>query len=299
MSDADIMEVRVDEDKVQTEARACGLCASTRSRLWLRADNLRRGTKRYFDVVECLDCSLRFTSPSPTRESMRLYYPEHYESWRGSLSLPLRVYYRLFRAIRRPPGRLLDIGCGHGGYLYLMRELGWSCCGQDISPVPEAVTRDFPFFNGEVQDAPFPAGSFDVITSWFSIEHLREPLLSLKKCHEMLKPGGLIAIDTSNSDSLEARLFGRYWHHLLVPEHYWQFTEASLRRMVEAAGFRVLHVRHDALSFGFINSLQHMLKDRRIPIRISNPLTKLLTVPFDLAAAALRRSALITVYAVK
>lgn len=295
-----IGEVRVDEDKVQTEARACGLCGSTRSRLWLRTDNLRRGTKRFFDVVECADCSFRFTSPSPTLESMRLYYPEHYESWQGGrLGLPLRVYYRLFRAIRRPPGKLLDIGCGDGRYLYLMRELGWTGHGQDISPVPDAVTKDFPFFRGEVQDAPFPAESFDVITSWFSIEHLRDPLRSLKKCHELLKPGGLIAIDTSNSDSLEASLFGRYWHHLLVPEHYWQFTEASLRRMAEAAGFRVLYVRHDALSFGFINSLQLMLKDRGIPLRISNPLTKLLSVPLDLAAAAMRRSALITLYAVK
>jgi SAM-dependent methyltransferase len=288
-----------DESRVRTEPVPCWLCGSRRDRPFLSADNPRRGTTTRFAVVECLDCGFKFTNPAPTAESMRLYYPDDYEALVPErLGLSEKIYYRLFRGLgARAPGTLLDVGCGNGKYLYFMRERGWNCSGQDLGRVPAFVEKDFPIFRSELSAAPIPAASFDAITLWWSIEHMRDPLAQLKACRRLLKDGGRLAIATSNVDSVEARLFGRYWHHLDVPEHYSQFTPATLAAMVEKAGFRVRSLRHDALTFGFSRSLGHFLNARGLPGTAVSAAADFLFMPLDAAAALCRRGGLITLRA--
>jgi len=121
----------------------------------------------------------------------------------------------------------------------------------------------------------------------------------MKECYRILKKGGMIIIGTSNSDSFESKWFKRYWHHLVVPEHYSQFTEKTLGKMAEKAGFKVIKVRHDLISFGFINSIQHYLKEKNKKIKINNLAVQLLFVPIDIIASLCKKSALITLYGKK
>jgi SAM-dependent methyltransferase len=292
----------LDESRVVTEEVSCPLCDASDSRLFLRTDNLRRGTRRLFEVVECTGCGFRYTRAPPTPASMRRYYPETYPSLApGSASLAERAYYTLFRrlpAVKR--GRLLDVGCGSGKYLRHMKRRGWEVFGQDLSPVPPAARHEHAIFEGELHDAGYPTGFFDAITLWWSIEHIRRPLRALLECHRVLRKGGTLVVATTNSSSFEAALFKRYWHHLLVPEHYSQFTDQTLSTMLARAGFAVRGVRHDLLSLGLGASLLLLLKSRRVDLP-RGPLSRiglgLLFLPLDLLAAARGRSALITAYA--
>jgi SAM-dependent methyltransferase len=290
----------MDESKIETEKVSCRLCGSDKERLLFKTDNARRGTKKLFNVVECLDCGFRFTNPPPTEYSMKEYYPESYEALvPEKISLLEEVYYRTFRRIPGAKGRILDIGCGNGKFLYLLKKMGWEAYGQDLSNVPDFVKKDFKIFEGELFDSKIEDGFFDAVTLWGSIEHMRSPLKVLEECHRILKKGGSIVVWTTNNDSLEARIFRRYWHHLLVPEHYSQFTDKTLVAMVKKAGFGVERIRYDSISFGFINSIQLYLNNKNINIRVSNWLTKLLFIPVDVISSLLKRSAMITLYGKK
>ena len=139
-------------------------------------------------------------------------------------------------------GRLLDVGCGNGFYLSLMRTLGWDVAGVEVDSQAIAVCRaqGLSVFPGTLEEARFPDDSFDVITMNHVIEHVSNPLALLQECYRILSPGGYVAIVTPNVKSLAYRLFRESWFHLDPPRHLCLFHSTTLRKCVQAAGFRVI-----------------------------------------------------------
>ena len=109
-----------DESKIQVKNFNCNLCKSNNYTLFLRADNIRRGTKRFFNIVECNDCSFKYTNPAPV-EDIKYYYQNYEES-----TLPKsleNLYYKLFRRIPFIKGaKILDVGCGEGRFLEFLNK---------------------------------------------------------------------------------------------------------------------------------------------------------------------------------
>lgn len=165
----------------------------------------------------------------------------------GAVLLPLLVrrdrellgHLRYLRA--RPDGRVLDVGCGDGAYLKLLRSLGWSTA-IGVDPDPTAVQRaraaGLDVRLGTLDDVELPAKSFDAITLNHSIEHVHDPVGLLRQCRRLLAPGGELIVYTPNLDSEGHRRYGRNWFHLDPPRHLVIFTPAALRATLEAAGFR-------------------------------------------------------------
>src|SRR5882724_6201570 len=132
---------------------ACLICGSGESTpLFHGSDRLYHTTTRQFDVARCSECGLLRLDPQPSPEELRRYYPEHYwfapdgstagrleEAWRR---LVLRDHVRFAaRALRESPARgpLLDVGCGGGLFLGMMRERGFRVVGLDFSPEAAAL----------------------------------------------------------------------------------------------------------------------------------------------------------------
>ena len=139
----------------------------------------------------------------------------------------------------RPGGRLLEIGCGGGSYLTVMRMLGWSVFGIDPDPVAAkvaAAAADCPVHVGTVEDAPFDPASFDAVVSNHTIEHVYDPKSFVQSAGRLLAAGGLMAVQTPNFDSLGHKLFGDDLFSLDPPRHLCLFTPASLRRLFEDCG---------------------------------------------------------------
>jgi len=139
-------------------------------------------------------------------------------------------------------GRLLDVGCGNGSYLSVMRTLGWDVTGVDVDERAVAVcrARGLPVFQGTLEEAGFPDGSFDVITMNHVIEHVPDPLALLRECYRILSPRGCLGIVTPNVRSLGHRLFRGNWRGLEPPRHLCLFSPVTLRNSVQLAGFRVI-----------------------------------------------------------
>jgi 2-polyprenyl-3-methyl-5-hydroxy-6-metoxy-1,4-benzoquinol methylase len=136
--------------------------------------------------------------------------------------------------------RLLDVGCGNGRFLSLARRLGWESHGIEPDAAAAQVVREqgMSLLGSRLEDLPGElAGTFDVITLDQVIEHVYDPVDALRRCHDLLRPGGYIWLETPNTDSVGYEIYGAHWRGLESPRHLVLFNFASLSWSLERAGF--------------------------------------------------------------
>jgi len=166
----------------------------------------------------------------------------------GSVVMPL--FPERAAAIRRedrglgragaPGQRLLDVGCGNGQFLLWARELGWECHGVELDAAATRVAREqgISVLGSSLEELqPGTAGSFDAITLSHVIEHVHDPIDMLRRCRELLRPGGYLWLETPNTESLGYSRYGASWRGLETPRHLVLFNFASLCCSLERAGF--------------------------------------------------------------
>ena len=168
----------------------------------------------------------------------------------GAIVVPIyarrrRRIEREFRALKIPhPGAsLLDVGCGNGEFMLSAENLGWKCTGIDFDEkaVIAACEAGLNVLTGRLEECGLPKQSFDAITLAHVVEHLHDPVGTLRLCHELLKPGGVVSIMTPNLDALSHAAFGQYWRGLETPRHLAIFTFDSLRLACEKAGLKPIY----------------------------------------------------------
>ena len=146
-----------------------------------------------------------------------------------------------FRYLPKPRSgqRLLDVGCGNGDFLANARDAGWDVVGVDPDPkaVAAAKQRGLDASVGSVELYAGEPGRFDAISLSHVLEHLHEPLPFIRAVHRLLKPGGVLFIDTPNIEGRGARRWGRNWRGLETPRHLVLFSRQGLVGMLQAGGF--------------------------------------------------------------
>jgi 2-polyprenyl-3-methyl-5-hydroxy-6-metoxy-1,4-benzoquinol methylase len=145
-------------------------------------------------------------------------------------------------------GPLLDVGCGVGVMVRLLRDLGWDAEGIDLDPAAVAVARagGLRARVGTLADAGLAERDFAAVTSSHVIEHVPDPELFLRQCLRVTRAGGRLALTTPNAASLGHRVFGPRWRGLEPPRHLQIFTAASLARLARKAGYEDVHVKSSA-----------------------------------------------------
>jgi len=142
-------------------------------------------------------------------------------------------------------GSILDLGCSSGGFLASLEGPAWKRAGIEMS---EAVAQKAKarcgaeVFVGDILDAPYSEGQFDVITCFHVFEHLYQPKEVLACVSRWLKPGGIFYTMMPNIDSAGARIFGSYWYALELPRHLFHFSPASLRKLAASAGLEEVSI---------------------------------------------------------
>lgn len=159
-------------------------------------------------------------------------------SWLGPLSDGLSGRVMWLPASKR--GRVLDIGCGNGNFLEHARRVGWQTVGLEVDPISSEIARrrGFEVISRLLEDATFPAESFDVVTMSHVIEHLPDPRRTLEECRRILKPGGWLVMATPNTGSLGHARFGRDWLGLDAPRHLIIFNPRAMTSLVERCGMK-------------------------------------------------------------
>lgn len=200
---------------------------------------------------------------------------------------------------------VLDVGCGVGKFLSNLRsEKGVQVYGVEISEV--AVERGKKLYgldiiHGELVDAPFSPKSFDLITAWFSLEHMPDPEKEIAIMKKMLKDNGNIIIGLPNSKSLNAWLFKDRWYHLDCPRHLHLWNTTSLNKLLGKYGLEITSIVFDKTPWGLLGSLQYLLyqnnylEDKRNKI-LRNRILYILALPLTILMGLLRLCDIMIVY---
>jgi 2-polyprenyl-3-methyl-5-hydroxy-6-metoxy-1,4-benzoquinol methylase len=148
------------------------------------------------------------------------------------------------------PPSALDVGCGVGLLLDEARRLGWRTQGVELSDwgVRRARHAGLEVFQGTIEEAGFAPGSFDAVFMIDVLEHLADPVRTLAKVSQVLRPGGVLCLVTPNAASAAARVLGSRWWGML-PGHVVLFPHRRLCELLGIMGFGIRSQRPGALRF--------------------------------------------------
>ena len=167
-----------------------------------------------------------------------MYRQEQAYWWFVSRSELLHHYLREQLALA-PGARILDLGCGTGANLEVLSRYG-DAMGADFSQAALAFCRRRALPRlvlGDGQRMPVRDGSFDLVASMDSLEHIPDDNAALAEMFRMLKPGGKLLITVP--------AFGFLWsEHDEALQHLRRYSAAELTDKLRHAGFRVGKMTH-------------------------------------------------------
>jgi len=244
------------------EHTCCPLCDRQAIDHLVGIRDLHYGIDGKWRYQKCINCKVIFLNPSPSPKFLSDAYDDSYYSYQdfddGSAFHRLARWllgsspYRTKDPYFPNAGRILDIGCGSGQFLYKMKRLGWDTAGIELSNVAAEIGNTKHSLNihpGTVHDATFPAEYFDYIRLNHSFEHLLDPRDTLDRIRYLLKPDGLMFIGVPNTASL-------HWWNLGPPVHPFNYSPHTLKLLLSEHGFEIVRWRTNSNFAGFLGSMQ-------------------------------------------
>ncbi len=245
-------------------ANVCPGCQSAQVKTLCQGEDiLCRATERLFLIVECKECRMVRLYPRPDPEELRRFYPARKPTdednaapgfWKQMLRRFLLGDHARFarRAVAEVPGEapVLDVNCGTGLFLRELNLAQHRLAGLDFSTASAATawTRNaVPAVCGALPSAPFPAGTFALITMFQVLEHLYDPSVYIESAAQLLCPEGRLIVQVPNADSWQFLLLGEHWSGLDIPRHLLLFKEVDLRNLLEFCGFEVVRKKRFSL----------------------------------------------------
>ena len=202
-------------------------------------------------TVLCRSCGLVWTNPRPSAADMNAYYETTYRAdYKGQTVPPLRKIVRGFlgaadrrRLLRQFDARtMLDVGCGAGELVYLMRREGVEASGLEPGIEFAAFARTVlgaPIQTAAVDAADVPAASQDLVTMFHALEHVSDPRSVLNTVRGWLKRGGHLVVEVPNI-AARVQAPSHQYHYA----HLHHFTGSTLAALGEAAGLRLVDTRY-------------------------------------------------------
>lgn len=217
---------------------------------------VQQGSYSYWKCQNCKTCQLW---PQPSKEEIDAFYAKFHKSGedggiyeefesRISLDFPAKVE-MVCQELDKVPNniRLLDVGCGKGFFLREAVKAGFCAKGIDISSAAVEYAKKYLIVDAEIGGIEQIEKSdwheaFDIITMWATIEHVRNPYLTLKSVFQKLTPNGLFFLDTGlGSAPFEDFLAGHsQWFD--APQHLFVFSQEGLFKLFRKAGFTIISV---------------------------------------------------------
>lgn len=204
------------------------------------------GRKEVFEILSCQRCRTIYTS-STAGGSAAHDYDGYYAS--ENLSIPDFINSRLDEIIAgfsgyRVNNSMLEIGFGAGTLLVAAACAGWHVAGVEVSEsaAKHGEALGFKTFRGELSEARYEAGSFDLVVATELLEHVPDPGAMIREIARILRPGGLFWGTTPNSRGLSPRLLGLEWSVISPPEHLHLLSEDGVRNLLVEGGFRKVRI---------------------------------------------------------
>jgi SAM-dependent methyltransferase len=236
---------------------SCLLCGSVEAVPVARSRVQVMDSDESFTFVRCAACGLVYLNPRVPADALPRYYGPDYlphraaSAWGRWAPLVRRSQERMdlsrLRLIRReralgPANAVLDVGCGRPTFLRaLHRATGARAVGVDAA----AAWRQSPgewsgveLVQCDLNESAID-GTFDVITCWHVVEHLYDPVKTLRTLRERARPGATLVVEVPDYGSLTRKLQGAYWGGYHTPRHTAAYTAPRLRALLQRSGWCV------------------------------------------------------------
>lgn len=261
---------------------ACSVCgADDNEPVGVGEDYEYRTSRDIFLAVRCAVCDLIYLNPRPHVSEFETIYPSNYHAFDFSAKdygLIHKVRSRLeakrllsWCADLPRDARVLDVGCGDGFHLKLLKEYGaktWTLEGVDVDrrAAQMAEKSGLKVHLGTVEKLDLPENSYDLAIMIQTVEHTEKPFEILAAVRRVLKPNGKLVIVTDNTDSLDFKFFkGAYWGGYHFPRHWSLFNRKSLAHLARRAGFEIFDLKTQVSPVNWVYSIHNTLVDRRAP----------------------------------
>lgn len=220
--------------------KPCVICNGKKFETWARLD--------YFEAKKCKKCGMISVNPHLTKKGLELYYNGYYEE-RLNEGILFEQRWKVYEIDRKwitkfiDHGKVLDVGCSGGQFLSTFDPKKWDRYGVEIEKAAAEDTErkyGIPVRVGNLVDISFDK-KFDLVMMRGVIEHFSDPISTLKKSAEIIKPGGHLFITaTPAGNSFAFYTYREKWRMFTPPGHIHFFTVDLLSRILKRYGLSLL-----------------------------------------------------------
>jgi 2-polyprenyl-3-methyl-5-hydroxy-6-metoxy-1,4-benzoquinol methylase len=232
--------------------RACPTCGSADAEPELEKDHMR--------IVRCRACDLVYVNPTfDERHYKAVYASAEYQDIVRELGIKSHDYRVQRFGVERvglmaahlalPRPRYLDVGCSTGFVVEAARDRGWEAIGLDLNPsaIEYGRSRGLDVRAVAIEDAGLAPASFDAVSLFDVLEHLLDPIRTLRACVRLLSPGGILFLYVPNYDSASRLLMGKDAHFIWPTHHLNYYTPVTIRDLMAREGLATEYVATEGL----------------------------------------------------
>ncbi|HEY0298232.1 MAG TPA: class I SAM-dependent methyltransferase [Arachidicoccus sp.] len=208
-----------------------------------------------FEIVQCKDCTLRFTQNVPDQQSIGKYYKS--ENYISHTNTSKGFINKMYQAVRRRTmkqkvkivqqqtglitGNLLDIGSGTGTFLNAMKNAGWQITGLEPDEDARKNAEELYGIIAQPSEKLFSLHeqAYDAVTMWHVLEHVHELHQYIDQLKKILKPKGRIIIAVPNYTSKDAADYQQFWAAYDVPRHLYHFSPKAMDKLMSLHQLKV------------------------------------------------------------
>ena len=237
----------------------CNICGTREQKILYSA-----GVAQPAQIVQCPECGLMYSSPRWRPADHELYKDSNIDDLLNNVTNdPNHPYYwryekekgqtrdveharQILNQLYPNRGRMVEVGSGMGYLIRSFKKDGWDVLGIDPWKAAPAFTRSehgIETLPTTLEEAKLPDASVDALVLLHVIEHVPDPVATLKEIHRVLKPGGHLVMETPRYDTLMYKLLRHRERSLRCEGHIYFFTLDSLRQAYEKAGFSEVDTR--------------------------------------------------------
>ena len=224
--------------------RDCNVCGSERKRPFLKPTP--------YIFVECEDCGFRYMDPIIDTNNTSILTEGITQLRQTAIKDPKwkKRHQKMTQQVRdilaiKQDGVFLDVGCGLGRHMHLVLPHFSRVEGIELDSVSRAYCQEsgLNVYGDPLEDLHLPADTYDVVLLSQVIEHLVDPKIVCAEIFRILKPGGILYIDTPNFSSLSMALFRERCSVVVGSSHISLFSVDTALSLLRTIGFAEMQAR--------------------------------------------------------
>tara|TARA_Y100000590_G_scaffold459645_1_gene617236 strand:+ start:612 stop:1580 length:969 start_codon:yes stop_codon:yes gene_type:complete len=249
------------------------ICQNCSNKIRYHSSNTDLFSNKKFDIYFCDRCFIGKTNVDKDFD-FNPHYPENYYGKEGKkFNFLIEFVVLFFRYLRsmfcyrffnQKNIKLLDIGCGRGQFIYLLKKKGWFVFGTETSSVSAQAAKkkvgdESILINKDLNELKNIDTNFNMITLWHVLEHLVEPKKIVDLIEKKLINKGYVVVEVPNFDSFQHLINKNDWIHLDCPRHVTHFTKKGLFSFFDDKKYKIIKSSTLSFEFGFYGMLQSLL----------------------------------------